>query len=75
MLEPIEEYNLKVGQSFHFYQLIKEEDEKEINAYSDEKGKEIDLKIKEEGIEEASIEKAKREHKELVMDDTYNFLK
>jgi tRNA(Ile)-lysidine synthase TilS/MesJ len=41
----------------------------------DEKGKEIDLKIKEEGIEEASIEKAKREHKELVMDDTYNFLK
>ena len=41
MLEPIEEYNLKVGQSFHFYQLIKEEDEKEINVYSDEKGKEI----------------------------------
>lgn len=41
----------------------------------DEKGKLLDDKIKDEGIEQASIEKAKREHKELEVDDTFNFLK
>ena len=41
----------------------------------DEKGKFLDDKIKDEGIEQASIEKAKREHKELEIDDTFNFLK
>jgi hypothetical protein len=57
MLEPIEEYNLKVGQSFHFYQLIKEEDEKEINAYSDEKGKEM------EHLEDKKPQKDKKNNK------------
>jgi tRNA(Ile)-lysidine synthase TilS/MesJ len=41
----------------------------------EEKGKELDSKIENEGIEKASIEKAKREHKELEIDDTFNFLK
>ena len=34
MLELIEKLNLNVGQCFNFYHLIKEEDEKEIIAYS-----------------------------------------
>ena len=38
ILESIEKFNLKVGQCFNFYQLIKEKDEKEINAYSDKIG-------------------------------------
>ena len=39
IIESIEEFNLNIGQAFHFYQLIKEEDEKEIKIYYEKHNK------------------------------------
>ena len=41
ILDLIKEYDLNVSQSYHFYELIKEEDEKKINAYVEKKEPEI----------------------------------
>ena len=41
ILDLIKEYDLNVSQSYNFYELIKEEDEKEINAYVEKKEPEI----------------------------------
>ena len=36
ILSSLNDFNLTVGQSYEFYQLINKEDEKEINAYAED---------------------------------------
>ena len=58
ILDLIKEYNLNVSQSYKFYELIKEDDEKKIEAYVED-----NVENKEPVIEEEEEDKPKKKTK------------